>query len=44
MIKNVAGYDVARVWRILGVLGVILEVTVKVLPQPVEEATAIQLR
>jgi glycolate oxidase FAD binding subunit len=38
--KNVAGYDVARLLvGSLGVLGVILEVSVKVLPQPAAQLT-----
>lgn len=40
VMKNVAGYDVARFLAgSLGVLGVIVEVTFKVLPAPVEEQT-----
>jgi glycolate oxidase FAD binding subunit len=38
--KNVAGYDVSRLMAgALGTLGVILEVSLKVLPVPVAEAT-----
>jgi glycolate oxidase FAD binding subunit len=40
VMKNVAGYDVSRVIAgALGTLGVILEVSLKVLPLPVAEAT-----
>ena len=40
VMKNVAGYDVSRVIAgSLGTLGVILDVSLKVLPRPVAEAT-----
>ena len=40
VMKNVAGYDVARVLAgSLGILGVITEVTLKVLPRPAQEVT-----
>lgn len=40
VMKNVAGYDVARALAgSLGVLGVITEVTLKVLPRPLQETT-----
>ncbi|HUN93730.1 MAG TPA: glycolate oxidase subunit GlcE [Burkholderiaceae bacterium] len=40
VMKNVAGYDVARALAgSLGILGVLLDVTLKVLPRPPEEAT-----
>jgi glycolate oxidase FAD binding subunit len=40
VMKNVAGYDVSRLLAgSLGILGVICEVSLKVLPQPVAQAT-----
>lgn len=40
VMKNVAGYDVARALAgSLGILGVITEVTIKLLPRPVQEVT-----
>src|SRR5690606_19977644 len=40
VMKNVAGYDVSRlVAGSLGTLGILLEVSLKVLPRPVAEAT-----
>jgi glycolate oxidase FAD binding subunit len=40
VMKNVAGYDVARALAgSLGILGVITEVTLKVLPRPLDEVT-----
>jgi glycolate oxidase FAD binding subunit len=40
VMKNVAGYDVARVLAgSLGILGIVLELSLKVLPRPVAEAT-----
>ncbi|MEW5771495.1 MAG: glycolate oxidase subunit GlcE [Pseudomonadota bacterium] len=43
VMKNVAGYDVARLLAgSLGSLGVILEVSLKVLPRPAKEITLVQ--
>ncbi|WP_085315695.1 glycolate oxidase subunit GlcE [Derxia lacustris] len=40
VMKNVAGYDVSRMLAgSLGTLGLLLDVTLKLLPRPVEEAT-----
>lgn len=40
VIKNVAGYDVSRLMvGSFGVLGILVDVSLKVLPRPVEEAT-----
>lgn len=40
VMKNVAGYDVSRLMAgAMGTLGVLLEVSLKVLPRPAEEAT-----
>lgn len=43
VMKNVAGYDVSRLMAgSLGTLGVLLEVSLKVLPQPQSELTLVQ--
>lgn len=43
VMKNVAGYDVSRLMTgALGTLGVILDVSLKVLPRPALEATLVQ--
>ncbi|MBN2680288.1 glycolate oxidase subunit GlcE [Acidithiobacillus montserratensis] len=43
VMKNVAGYDVSRLLvGSLGTLGVLLEVTLKVLPRPEQELTLVQ--
>jgi len=43
VMKNVAGYDVSRLMTgALGTLGVLLEVSVKVLPAPAAEVTLVQ--
>ncbi|MET0065155.1 MAG: glycolate oxidase subunit GlcE [Candidatus Thiodiazotropha sp.] len=40
VMKNVAGYDISRLMAgALGTLGILLEVSVKVLPRPAEETT-----
>ncbi len=40
VVKNVAGYDVSRLLAgSLGTLGLILQLSIKVLPRPVVEAT-----
>jgi len=45
VMKNVAGYDVSRlVTGAMGTLGIILDVSLKVLPIPAEEITLIQER
>ena len=42
VMKNVAGYDVSRLMAgALGTLGVLAEISLKVLPQPVAEATLV---
>jgi glycolate oxidase FAD binding subunit len=43
VMKNVAGYDVSRLMvGALGTLGVLLDISLKVLPQPAEEITLLQ--
>jgi glycolate dehydrogenase FAD-binding subunit len=43
VMKNVAGYDVSRLMvGTMGTLGILLEVTLKVLPKPAEELTLAQ--
>lgn len=43
VMKNVAGYDVSRLMSgAMGTLGVLLEVSIKVLPRPAEELTLTQ--
>ncbi len=43
VVKNVAGYDVSRLMSgAMGTLGVLLELSLKVLPRPVEEITLVQ--
>ena len=43
VMKNVAGYDVSRLMSgAMGTLGVLLEVSIKVLPRPAEELTLAQ--
>ena len=43
VMKNVAGYDIARLFAgSLGSLGVILDVSLKVLPRPAKEITLVQ--
>lgn len=45
VMKNVAGYDISRLMAgSLGTLGVILEVSLKVLPRPAREITLVQKR
>lgn len=45
VMKNVAGYDVSRLMAgSLGTLGLILEVSLKVLPRPTDEITLVQQR
>jgi len=43
VVKNVAGYDVSRLMSgAMGTLGVLLELSLKVLPRPAEEITLVQ--
>lgn len=43
VMKNVAGYDISRLMSgAMGTLGVLLEISVKVLPRPAAEATVVQ--
>ncbi len=45
VMKNVAGYDVSRfMCGALGTLGLLLEISLKVLPRPEEELTLVQVR
>ena len=45
VMKNVAGYDVSRLMcGAMGTLGLLLEISLKVLPRPEEEITLVQVR
>lgn len=45
VMKNVAGYDVSRLMAgAMGTLGVLLDISIKVLPQPADEITLVQER